>query len=117
MIAILPSGKLIHLIVLKTPAALARGLQNVECMREDWGALFCFRQTKVQPFWTFGCRFPLDIVWLDESGMVLELVTVPPCHQQPCPTYGQHPARCVLELNAGIARHNGLVPGAKVALV
>ena len=45
---------------------------------------------------TFGMRFPLDLVWLDETGCVVRVDRgVPPCRVRSC-----RRARSVLELRA-----------------
>jgi uncharacterized membrane protein (UPF0127 family) len=46
---------------------------------------------------TFGMRFPLDLVWLDEAGGVVRVDRgVPPCRVRSC-----RRARSVLEVRAG----------------
>jgi predicted DNA-binding transcriptional regulator AlpA len=59
------------------------------------------------------CRFPLDFVWLDEQLRVAEVLeNAPPCHEATCAVYwASREASCVLELNAGTARQQGLVEG------
>lgn len=117
MTAILPSSRIIRLAVFERPLQHSVGLMGVGSMPRDYGALFVFPQSRRQRFWTFNCLFPLDIVWLDDTGRVVEVASAPPCAQRPCPSYGGNfPARYVLELNGGVAQQNGLVPGAQVAL-
>jgi uncharacterized membrane protein (UPF0127 family) len=63
------------------------------------------------------CRFPIDILWLDEEKKVVHLwEAVPPCKADPCPVYNpMRRASYVIELNAGQARREKAVVGAKVA--
>jgi uncharacterized membrane protein (UPF0127 family) len=60
------------------------------------------------------CRFPIDIVWLDENKKVVHVAArVPPCTKDPCPVYDpMRRAAYVVEMNAGAARREKVVVGA-----
>jgi uncharacterized membrane protein (UPF0127 family) len=63
------------------------------------------------------CRFPIDIVWLDEEKKVVHVAeSVPPCRGDPCPIYQPlRKAVYVVELNAGQARREKSAVGATVS--
>ena len=68
--------------------------------------LFVFDELGFQSIWMKNCRFPIDILWLDEHLRVVHRVeAVPPCKAEPCPVYRPlQQALYVVELSAGQAR-------------
>jgi len=116
---ILPSGITLRLELATTDAERAQGLMFRESLPKDAGMLFLFETPEARPFWMKNCHFPLDIVHLAGDGTVVDVLPdVPPCAEDPCPTYTPGaPSTTVLEINAGAAAKNGLVKGAKVRLV
>ncbi len=115
--ASLPDGRAIALEVARTPEQLAQGLMFRASMPADVGMVFLFEKAGPQSFWMKNCHFPLDMVFLLADGTVTALLeNVPPCAQDPCPSYpAGADADTVLELNAGIARAAGVTVGQKVA--
>jgi uncharacterized protein len=65
------------------------------------------------------CKFPIDIVWLDEERKVAHVAeSVPPCKAEPCPVYTPlRRAAYVVELNAGVARREKAVLGSTFSFV
>ena len=59
---------------------------------------------------TFFMRFPIDVVFLNEEGIVVEVVP----RLQPWRAAGVKGARSVLELSAGEAESRGIEAGAKL---
>jgi uncharacterized membrane protein (UPF0127 family) len=90
-----------------------------ESLPASAGMIFLFDTAEARPFWMKNCHFPLDIVYLDSDGTVVDVLTnVPPCVADPCPNHAPKAASTtVLELNAGMAAASGVVPGAKLKLV
>jgi hypothetical protein len=78
--------------------------------------LFIFEQPDFHGIWMKNCRFPIDIVWLDEERKVVHLAeSVPPCKAEPCPVYSPlRRASYVVELNAGQAKREKAVLGAAI---
>ncbi len=69
--------------------------------------------------WMLNMKFPIDILWLDGSGKVVDIAqNAKPCKSIfSCPTYRpKSDARYVLELPSGNAKRFGLREGAKVDL-
>jgi len=111
--AVLPDGFTIRLELAETPEEVANGLMFRPSLPADRGMLFLFAQQRVPSFWMKNTLIPLDLVFLDPSGVVVDVVAdVPPCSADPCPTYSPHAAAlAVLEIGAGSARAHGIEPG------
>jgi uncharacterized protein len=115
---VLPSGKVVAVELATTEAERAQGLMFRESLPADAGMLFLFDTAEVRPFWMKNCHFPLDIVHLASDGAVVDvLANVPPCAADPCPYVAPKAASTtVLEVNAGTAAANGVVPGSTLKL-
>jgi uncharacterized membrane protein (UPF0127 family) len=112
----LPSGKILQVELATTDEERGLGLMFRESLARDRGMLFVFDEPQFYGFWMKNCRFPIDIVWLDDQHRVVHLAEkVPPCRRDPCPSYQPlRRARYVVELNAGQARREKAVIGAKL---
>lgn len=81
---------------------------------DNAGMLFIFEQAMPYRFWMKNCRFPIDIIWMNEQKAIIYIVeNVPPCKDDPCPTYGPEEvtSRFVLEVMAGEAKRKRLALG------
>lgn len=104
----------------------AQGLQGRTSLPDTSGMAFFSLPPRPQVFWMKGTWIPLDIVFLDLEGVVLEVRTmaVEPqrgreeslrayerrLRQYPC----QQPVFCALEIRAGLASELGLRVGDRV---
>jgi uncharacterized membrane protein (UPF0127 family) len=113
----LPSGKVVQVEVMAKDEDRAMGLMFRPSLAMDHGLLFVFESPDFHGFWMKNCRFPIDMVWLDQDQRVVHVAeAVPPCKADPCPVYEPlRKATWVVELNAGQARREGLVVGAAAA--
>ena len=113
----LPSGKVLQGEVMVTDADRQMGLMFRPSLPMDRGMLFVFEGLDFHPFWMKNCKFPIDIVWLDEKKKVVHVEeSVPPCKADPCPQYPpSQKAAYVVEMNAGQARKEGALIGASVS--
>ena len=113
----LPSGKVLEVELMVTDHDRAMGLMFRPSLPEDRGLLLVFRGEDFHGIWMKNCRFPIDIVWIDREQQIVHVAeNVPPCKDDPCPTYEtMRRAAYVLELNAGQARKEGAVVGARVS--
>ncbi len=111
--AVLPDGSAIRLELAVTPEEISNGLMFRPTLPEDRGMLFLFSVARVPAFWMKNTLIPLDLVFLNGAGTVVDLIRdVQPCAVEPCPQYvPEHPARAVLELAAGVAARHHLVVG------
>lgn len=96
----------------------AQGLMNRTHLAADRGMLFVFRHSDQRWFWMKNTLIPLDILFFDSTRRLVSMQTdVPPCRQDPCPTYPSgEPARYVLELAAGTAARIGARIGDRLSI-
>jgi len=91
-----------------------KGLMFRTEMAEDHGMLFVFPGEDRRAFWMKNTKIPLDIMYFDGSRrFVSAAYNVPTCSLgDRCPNYpSDGAAQYVLELNAGVGKRLGLVPG------
>jgi len=112
----LPSGTVLQVEVMVKDEDRAMGLMFRPSLPKDRGMLFLFERPDFQGIWMKNCKFPIDIVWLDEARKVVHVAeSVPPCKAEPCPVYTPlRRASYVVELNAGQARKEKAVLGSTI---
>jgi hypothetical protein len=112
----LPSGKVLQAELMVRDEDRAMGLMFRPSLPLDRGMVFVFETADFHGIWMKNCRFPIDILWLDEEKRVVHVAdSVPPCKADPCPVYNpMRKAAYVVELNAGQARREKAVVGAAV---
>lgn len=92
-----------------------RGLMYRKTMPEDEGMLFALEDRKIQTFWMRDTCIPLDMLFIDEDGLIVGAVESAPVLDD-----GQRevdcPSRYVLEVNAGWVRRHNVKPGQHVTL-
>jgi len=110
----LPSGRVLQVEVMVKDEDRAMGLMFRPSLPRDRGMLFVFERTDFHGIWMKNCRFPIDILWLDEERKIVHVAeAVPPCKAEPCPVYNPlRRAAYVVELNTGRARREKAVVGA-----
>ncbi|GJL65266.1 MAG: hypothetical protein NPIRA05_02370 [Nitrospirales bacterium] len=102
-----PNGQVLKAEVADTPEKLLFGLAFRNHLEDDEGMLYIFDESASHQVWTKEFRIPVDILWVDESKLVVHIVeAAPPCSSDPCPWYGPPPqnARYVIEANAGFIK-------------
>jgi len=114
--AVLPDGFAVDLELALTPEEISNGLMFRPSLRENRGMLFLFDQPRLPAFWMKNMLIPLDLVFLDGAGAVVDVITdVQPCAADPCPNYPpSNPSQAVLEIRAGSAAAHGLEIGAVI---
>lgn len=112
-ICVLPDGAEIRLELADTDSDRVQGLMFRDHLAQDAGMLFVFEREGLWPFWMKDTFIPLDMIWLDSSGTIVDIrPNVQPCRLDPCPSYWPRSAsRAVLEVNAGFASARGLKIG------
>jgi uncharacterized protein len=115
----LPSGTVLQVEVMVKDEDRAMGLMFRPSLPKDRGMLFLFERPDFQGIWMKNCKFPIDIVWLDEERKVVHVAeSVPPCKAEKgdkCPVYTPlRRASYVVELNAGQARKEKAVLGSTI---
>ena len=108
-----PGGVVLRAEVADTPEKLLFGLAFRSALPPGEGMVYIFGESGPHRVWTKEFQFPVDIIWVDESKVVVHVAEkVPPCIETRCPWYGPPPrdARYIIEANAGF------VEEAKVAI-
>jgi uncharacterized membrane protein (UPF0127 family) len=110
----LPSGTVLSTEVMVEDADRAMGLMFRPSLAKDRAMLFVFDVADFHGIWMKNCKFPIDIVWLDEAKKVVHVAeSVPPCKKDPCPVYQpMQRAAFVVEMNAAQAKREKVVKGA-----
>jgi uncharacterized membrane protein (UPF0127 family) len=113
----LPSGKVLNAEVMISDEDRAMGVMFRPSLPGDRGLLFVFEQLDFHGIWMKNCRFPIDILWLDEERRVVHVEeSAPPCKADPCKVYVPlRRAAYVVEINAGQARREKAVVGSTLA--
>jgi uncharacterized membrane protein (UPF0127 family) len=113
----LPSGRVLEVEVMVSNQDRAMGLMFRRSLGTDRGALLVFERADFHGIWMKNCRFPIDIIWIDEDKRIVHVAEdVPPCREDPCPVYEPlRRALYVLEINAGQAQADGAVVGATLS--
>jgi len=112
----LPSGKVFQTELMIEDEDRAMGLMFRPSLPADRALLFVFDGLDFHGIWMKNCRFPIDIVWLDEGRKVVQVTpNVPPCKADPCPSYQpMRKAAYVVEMNAGAAKREKVALGSTV---
>lgn len=94
-------GSIVRTVIADSPAERERGLSGRRGLAPDEGMLFVFPQTGRYSFWMKDMLFPIDIVWISETGMIVDIASSVAPETYPSAFTSQGPARYVLELPAG----------------
>ncbi|MFA7662460.1 MAG: DUF192 domain-containing protein [Patescibacteria group bacterium] len=102
--------------IARTPRQKALGLMNRDLLDQTASMLFIYEDPKTMGIWMKNMKFPLDILWLNYEGEIVDFIkNAPPC--QPnlvCPAYKPaESASYVLEINAGLIDKYSLELGNK----
>lgn len=92
-----------------------KGLSKRESLCKNCGMLFTFGFETQLPFWMKDTLIPLDMIWLDKNGTVVDIQTA--LETNSLKIYqNQTPAQYVLELNANDSNKIGLKIGDTIQL-
>ncbi len=120
--AVLPNGEVLNVAVADSEDERIQGLSGTDSLSQDEGMLFIFPYAGQHGIWMKNMNFPIDILWLDEDGKVVDVaenVPVPPEGETDGSLLIYHnddPAKYVLEVTAGIAQGAGVEVGERVIL-
>ena len=97
-----------------------QGLMNVTSLEEDAGMLFIFDSPLQVSFWMKNTSIPLDIIFINETGYIVNIEEADPEPGIPDALLtryeSQGPIRWVVEINQGISAANDIVPGTLVLI-
>lgn len=80
-------GEIIELEVAQTPEQQSIGLMYREEVAANQGMLFPMNPPRVPAFWMKNVKIPLDMIFVREGKIAAIAHSVPPCEEDPCPTY------------------------------
>jgi uncharacterized membrane protein (UPF0127 family) len=111
----LPGGQVIQAESMFDATDMMRGLMFRTSLAPDRGMLFQHRGPGHYPYWMYQTLIPLDMIWMDSSKRIVEIVA----NAQPCKTpasqcmhYGGNElSQYVLELGGGMAKKYNLHVG------
>jgi uncharacterized membrane protein (UPF0127 family) len=112
----LPGGEAVRAEVMVSAAERHHGLTGRASLPEDRLMLFAYPEDGVHHVWMKGCRFAIDVAWLDAAGTVLAVEeNLPPCPRDPCPVYGPEiDSRYFVEGAAGWLEARGVAVGTRI---
>ena len=76
------------------------GLMHVKSMPLDEGMFFTFENEDYHGIWMKNTHIPLDVVWINENGIIVDIATLQPHDLNT--TQPEQPAKYILEVNAGV---------------
>ncbi|MEM6386303.1 MAG: DUF192 domain-containing protein [Pseudomonadota bacterium] len=99
--------------VADTPSERSLGLMHRESMPQSAGMLFVYDAPQRVSFWMRNTLIPLDMVFLDEKGLVASI------HENAVPLdetsiFGGDHIQYVLEINGGLAARLGIIVGSEL---
>jgi uncharacterized protein len=109
-----PNGRELEAEVADTPEKLLVGLAFREALPANGGLLYIFESTGQNHLWTKAYRFPVDMIWVDESHHIVGLKeNVAPCQLDDCPKYSSSPdaVRYAIQTEAGFIKREGITIG------
>ena len=117
IIVTFPNGTELEAEVADTAEKLLFGLAFQEALPPNSGMIYIFEATGPHRVTTKQYRFPVDMIWVDESHHIVSIAeNVPPCKQEHCPWYGSTPdaVRYLIQTEAGFAKRQGLTVGGEL---
>jgi len=111
-ISINVAGQVFLVEVADDPQERQKGLMNRETLNRGEGMLFVFPESKPQNFWMKNTLIPLSIAYIDDEGIIIDILPMEPLDLSPVSSSG--PARYALEVNQGEFAYHRIKVGDKV---
>jgi uncharacterized membrane protein (UPF0127 family) len=108
-------GATVEAELVRTERDSMRGLMYRKSLGADRGMLFDLHVRDDHKFWMHNTCIPLDLIYVDEDGLLVGIVENAPTLNDDSRGVGC-PSRFVLEVNAGWARRHGVRAGQHVTL-
>jgi len=100
--------------------ARQQGLSGRPPLESGTGMLFIFDSLSRQSMWMIEMKFPLDIVWLDETMTIVHCTySADPCKsREDCPSYSSRfRVKYAIEMKGGEAEKYGFDLGKQLSIV
>jgi uncharacterized protein len=108
-------GVRVEAFLVRTERDSMRGLMYRKSLGADRGMLFDLQVRDDHKFWMHNTCIPLDLLYIDEDGLLVGIVENAPTLNDESRGVGC-PSRWVLEVNAGWSRRHGIRAGQHVSL-
>ncbi len=105
------AGAQVQVELAQTKAERERGLGGRESLPKGQGMLFVFEKDDRYAFWMKNVSFPIDIIWLSNTGSVVYIASNVSPDTYPMTYVSKDPARYVLEVPAGFVNRYGVQIG------
>lgn len=93
------------------------GLMNTRSLPTDHGEAFTWTQPIQVGFWMKDTLIPLDIVYWDAQGRIVDVLNMTPCSADPCAVYNaRSPFVGAVELDPGVVEKAGVQVGDTLTL-
>lgn len=103
--------------VADTEAHREAGLMNTRSLPRDQGEAFTWADPVRVGFWMKDTLIPLDIVYWDARGRIVDILSMAPCTADPCAIYNARTAFVgAVELDPGVVEKAGVRVGDTVVL-
>jgi len=102
--------------IMRTSEEMARGLMFRHALPQSRAMVFLVDPPQKVQFWMRNTLIPLDMIFVDEQGIIQEIVTRYDTESDAA-TASSGPVGLVIEVNADIAKDMGIVVGDKVDLL
>lgn len=102
--------------IARTPAERVQGLSGTPFLPEDVVKLFVFDEPGAHGIWMKDMRYPIDIAWVDEGGIIVHVEASVDPATYPTSFSSPVPALYVIEANAGFFTQNEITVGSAVVL-
>ncbi len=107
--------KYIRALVARTEAEQEQGLGDRDSLPSDEGMLFIFTNPSPIGIWMKDMRFPLDILWVDETRHVLFIKEDALPSSYPEIFAPDVASKYVIEVSAGFVKENNIKIGAEIS--
>lgn len=106
----------LRVYVVRHEAERIRGLSGRTSLGPTEGMLFVFAENDYHGIWMKDMKFPIDIMWIDEKGTIIDAVESALPESFPRVFEPKIPARYVIETNANFMDSFNINVGDKVTL-
>tara|TARA_B100000315_G_scaffold30922_1_gene26178 strand:- start:295 stop:720 length:426 start_codon:yes stop_codon:yes gene_type:complete len=110
-------GRTFSVEVANTEDQRRLGLMHRETLPDNGGMLFVYPSDRQLSVWMKNVMIPLDVLFLNTDGIVIDKATLEPCKNSPCEAFNStSPGQYFLEINKGKIEELNINVGDKVEI-